>query len=159
VQSLRKRRRDWSTGDRTLFIAGVVLAANAAMCGTYMKDEILSVAGVFYALAACVAVQALLQNSTTQASRWPALALIMLFFAASAPLWAFRAAGVHYQLRLAAYNERNDWTWVLRPENRSEWPTDPRQLAITRRLRDEALQRRVASPHFLPRWGEPYWVE
>jgi hypothetical protein len=159
VQSFRRRRRDWSTGDRTLLIAAVVLAANAAMCGPYMKDEILSVAGVFYALAAFVAVQALLQHAMTRAFSRHALALVILVIAASAPLWAFRAAGVHYQLRLAAYNERNEWTWVLRPENRTDWPSDARQLVLTRRLKDEALQRRVASPHFLPRWGGPYWVE
>jgi hypothetical protein len=119
----------------------------------------LSVAGVFYALAAFVAVQALLQHAMTRAFSRHALALVILVIAASAPLWAFRAAGVHYQLRLAAYNERNEWTWVLRPENRTDWPSDARQLVLTRRLKDEALQRRVASPHFLPRWGGPYWVE
>jgi len=48
---------------------------------------------------------------------------------------------------------------LLPPEGRDTWPADATALAITRRLKDEALHRRTISPRFLPRWGERYWVE
>jgi hypothetical protein len=76
-----------------------------------------------------------------------------------AALWSFRAAGVHYVLRYAAFKSRNDWVEVLREDKRGDWPKDPQELTITRRIRDEAILRRVASPSFMPRWADRYWVE
>jgi hypothetical protein len=66
---------------------------------------------------------------------------------------------VHYVLRYAAFKTRNDWVEVLREDKRTDWPQDPRELAITQRIRDEAIVRRVASPSFMPRWADRYWVE
>jgi hypothetical protein len=68
-------------------------------------------------------------------------------------------AGVHYQLRYDAFKTRNDWTEVLREDKRDDWPHDTRELAVTRRLRSEAIERRTTSPSFLPRRGDAYWVE
>jgi hypothetical protein len=66
---------------------------------------------------------------------------------------------VHYQLRYAAFKTRNDWVEVLREDKQDGWPHDPGELALTRRLRGEALERRTTSPSFMPRWGDRYWVE
>lgn len=150
----RTRPRDWSAHERTAVIAAVVLAANAAMCAAYIKDEILSVAGVFYALAAFAATDAVLQRLDAAGARRAGVALLTIAMAVTTSIWAFRAAGVHYQLRIAAFRARNEWTEV---------PTDSqaltRQSEITRRLKAEALSRRVTSPSFLPPWGKAYWVE
>ena len=66
---------------------------------------------------------------------------------------------MHYQLRYDAFKTRNDWVEVLRPDKRDDWPRDPEELAITQRIRTEAINRRVASPSFMPRWADRYWVE
>jgi hypothetical protein len=86
-------------------------------------------------------------------------ASIVMLLTATAALWTFRDLGVHYQLRYDAFKLRNDWAEVLRADKREDWPTNPRVLALTRRLRDEAIARRTASPSFMPRWGDRYWVE
>jgi hypothetical protein len=66
---------------------------------------------------------------------------------------------VHYQLRYDAFKTRNDWIEVLRPDKREDWPRDPGELAITQRIRAEAIDRRETSPSFMPRWADRYWVE
>jgi len=77
----------------------------------------------------------------------------------TAGLWTFRDLGVHYQLRYDAFKLRNDWAEVLRPDRREDWPADVQVLALTKRLRDEAIAIRTASPSFMPRWGDRWWVE
>jgi len=74
-------------------------------------------------------------------------------------LWTFRAVGAQYQLRYQAFTTRNDWVEVLRPDKHDDWPQDPNELALTRRLRAEAINRRTTSPSFMPRWADRYWVE
>jgi hypothetical protein len=157
VTHLRKRRADWSDSDRMFVVACIVMIVNAALNLAYIKDEIISVGGLFYALAAFVAVRALLDTVWRRSA--VVSALIALLLVADAGLWTFRAAGLHYQLRYDAFKTRNDWVEVLRPDKRDDWPTDPEELAITRRIHDEVIQRRVASPSFMPRWADRYWVE
>src|SRR5205085_2791889 len=84
---------------------------------------------------------------------------LVLMITATTALWAFRAVGVEYQLRYDAFKIRNDWIEVLRPDKRDGWPRDPAELAVTQRLRAEAIDRRDASPSFMPRWADRYWVE
>jgi hypothetical protein len=157
--TIGRQRAEWTWADRALFIAGVVTAASALLCASYIKDEIISVAGVFYALAAFGAAQTLFAWTSRAERRLPAIVAVTLLMAVTAPLWAFRVAGTHFQLRLSAFDQRNEWAEVLRPSERDGWPRDPRQLRVTLRLKEEALAHRTVSPHFLPRWGEPYWVE
>ena len=133
------------------------MVVNAALNAAYIKDEIISVGGLFYAVATFIAARALLE--TIPQRRVVASALIALFLMTDAGLWTFRAAGVHYVLRYDAFKTRNDWVEVLRPDKRDDWPTDPQELAITRRIRDEVILRSVASPSFMPRWADRYWVE
>jgi hypothetical protein len=152
-----RRRAAWSDRDRMFVVSCAVIIANAALTAAYIKDEILSVGGVFYAVAAFVAVRGLLE--TLPRRRVAAAAALTLLLTADAGLWAFRAAGAHYVLRYTAFKTRNDWVEVLRPDKRDAWPIDPRELDITRRIREEALLRRGASPSFMPRWADRYWIE
>ena len=156
---VRRRRRDWNDEDRTLVVAVLVGAATAALCVAYLKDEIISTAGVFYALAAFAAGRSLLLWATAPRRGLAAVAALTMLLSAIGPLWAFRAAALQFHLRQTAYTTRNDWVWVVNPANRSDWPADPRQLEISKRLRHEALSRRTTSPHFMPRWVERYWDE
>jgi len=157
VTHLRVGRAAWSDTDRMFAVACAVMVVNAALNAAYIKDEIISVGGLFYAVASFIAVRGLLE--TIPQRRRVASALIALFLMTDAGLWTFRAAGVHYVLRYDAFKTRNDWIEVLRPDKREDWPTDPQELAITRRIRDEVILRSVASPSFMPRWADRYWVE
>jgi hypothetical protein len=154
---LRSGRPGWSDTDRMFVVTCAVMVVNAALNAAYIKDEIISVGGLFYAVAAFIAVRGLLE--TIPQRRVVASALIALFLMMDAGLWTFRAAGVHYVLRYDAFKTRNDWVELLRPDKQEDWPADPQELAITRRIHDEVIQRRVGSPSFMPRWADRYWVE
>lgn len=157
VTHLRGGRAAWSDRNRLFIAVCAVMVANAALTVAYIKDEIISPGGLCYAVAVFIAVAALVESLPR---RGPAVASILtLLLAATAALWMFRAAGVHYVLRYDAFKVRNDWVDVLREDKRGDWPTDPRELALTRRMRDEAILRRATSPSFMPRWADRYWVE
>ena len=154
---LVRPRTEWSAADRAFAAAAAVSLANAALTAAYIKDEIISVGGLFYAVCTFIALRALIESLPRRAVG--VRFAVTLLLAADAALWAFRAAGVHYQVRYHAFTTRNDWVEVLREDQRNDWPKDPRELALTRRLRGEALERRTTSPSFMPRWGDRYWVE
>ena len=154
---LPRSRSAWSDADRTFVAASAALVANAAFNAVYIKDEIMSPAGLFYAIATFVAVRALIESLPTRTVAATSFATCVLV--AVAALWTFRAIGDQYQLRYHAFITRNDWVDVLRPDKHDDWPKDPTELAITKRLRAEAIGRRTTSPSFMPRWAERYWVE
>jgi hypothetical protein len=167
VRRLPAGRAAWSQADRMFLVCGVVMIVNAGLTVAYIKDEIISVGGLFYAVAAFIAVRELLDTRHRADARRRGTptrdvlssAAIALVLTATAALWAFRDLGVHYHLRYDAFKLRNDWAEVLRANTREDWPTNPQVLALTRRLRGEAIARRTASPSFMPRWGDRYWVE
>jgi hypothetical protein len=157
LRRLPRRVSQWSEHDRLFVAAAVVIVANAALAAAYIKDEIISVAGVFYALAVYVATRAII--GSTGPSRRVMRAVLVLALVVGASLWAFRAAGVNYMLRQAAFKIRNDWAQqVLRPDERDEWPSGD-DLELTRDIRREVISRPVTSPSFLPSWGGRYWAE
>lgn len=157
------RQRAWRRGldedDRLALVGLLVVAASAAMCAAYIKDEIISTAGAFYALAAYAPARALLRWSGSTRHRLLAVAAATVFFLAAAPLWAFRTVGSHFELRKTAFSLRNDWAGLLLPDERDRWPQDPTALALTRRFKEDALYRRATSPSFMPNWGDRWWVE
>jgi len=154
---LPRSRSAWSDTDRTFVAACTAFIVNAAFNAVYIKDEIMSPAGLFYAIATFVAVRALIDSLPTRTLAATGLASCVLAIVAA--LWTFRAVGVHYQLRYDAFTTRNDWVEVLRPDKHDDWPEDPVELAVTERIRAEAIARRTTSPSFMPRWSDRYWVE
>jgi len=157
VTRLGTKRSAWSEADRAFGASAAVFLINALLTAVYIKDEIISVGGLFYAMCTFIAMRPLIESLPRRSA---AVAFLITFFlAADAGLWTFRVAGVHYQLRYDAFKIRNDWVEVLREDKQDDWPHDRRELALTRRLRGEALERRTTSPSFMPRWGDRYWVE
>jgi hypothetical protein len=154
---LPKNRSAWSDAQRMFVAACAAIIVNAAFNAVYIKDEIMSPAGLFYAVATFVATRALLERLPR--GRSAAASLVTFFLTANAALWTFRAVGVHYQLRYDAFKTRNDWVEVLRPDKHDAWPRDPDELALTRRIRTEAISQPTTSPSFMPRWADRYWVE
>jgi hypothetical protein len=157
VARLPRKRSAWSDADRTFVAACAAFIVNAAFNAVYIKDEIMSPGGLFYAIATFVAVRGLVESLPARTFATASLAAV--FLAAIATLWTFRAAGMHYQLRYDAFVMRNDWVEVLRPDRHDDWPRDADELGLIRHIRAEAIGRRTTSPSFLPRWADRYWVE
>ncbi len=152
--SLRRPVSSWTAETRLTALAAVVLAVSALLCATYIKDEIVSTAGVFYALAAYATIRWLFDVAIEGGARG-AVAAAGIVLAAS--LWGFRTVGTHYELRRTAFVTRNDWAIDATPPSGDDVSADDR--ARFSKLRADALQHRVTSPGFLPQWGERYWIE
>ena len=147
-------RAGLSDADRLLFVSGAVLAANAALSFAYTKDDILSVAGAFYGLAAYAAVRELL--AWGREARNPIrVTLLTAALCAASTGWALRVVGLHHGLRATAFVTRNDWASL--PSSLSE--VDPEKRAIVERLRRDALERRVVPPYFVARWQQRWFDE
>jgi len=127
------------------FVFAAVLAASAAMSFAYAKDEIMSVAGVCYAMAAFWAVRDQLDRVRHVGG---ALVLGAVLLATSS-LWAVRVIGVHHALRTQAFAVRNDWATVS-----LDLPKDPARRRFVTALRAEALSKPVVNPWFVPRWAD-----
>jgi hypothetical protein len=155
MAAMRRWRRHRSSDDAdALFVVfAAVLAANAVFSFAYTKDEIVSVAGAFYALASYAAVRALLESNKAGGRAVTGLVAVAMLLISST--WVIRVSAQHYLLREAAFVTRNDWAAL--PASLSQ--TDPDRRAILDRLRLDALERGVAAPHFLPRWQQRWFGE
>ena len=137
--------------DRLFLIFALVLAANAALSFSYAKDDVMSFAGAFYALAAYAAVRRLIRRAPI-ASRGIAMAICAGLLIASTG-WAIRTSGLHYNLRYMAFKVRNEWAVVP-----GRWMQTPEARAVAGRLRQDALAQRVVAPRFYPA-GQVRWFE
>lgn len=131
--------------DPYVIVPALVIATNAMVSFAYAKEEIVSTAGVFYALAVYGMTRASL-------AEWPhsraARGVLVTGMVTVAVLWSARVAGIQYLLRQQAFNVRNDWA-VVRLDDRAARSFVPR-------LRDEALGVRTLTPRAMPRWI-PEW--
>jgi hypothetical protein len=146
-----RRRAHAEDADRFFVIFAAVLAANVVMSYAYTKDDIVSVAGAFYALAAYAAVRRLIDGSAGARTLVVIATSAVLLVASTG--WAIRTAGLHYNLRSIAFTTRNDWAAAP-----ARWMQTPETRAVTERLRLDALQHRVLAPRFYPPW-QARWFE
>ena len=146
-------------GDQLVAIFIAVLAANAVISYGYTKDEIMSTAGVFYALAVFAAARAALARFASIRRRAVATVALAALLCVASSAWAIRATGLHYHMYNAGYYTRNEWASVelwLR-QQRVE-PASPEAVRLVEALRAIALDMPTLNPHFLPRWAER-WFE
>ena len=137
-------------------IAAVILVANAVLSFSYTKDDIIAVAGMFYAFAAFAAVRAALEYAQAGGLVRGSLVSVMLLALASA--WAMRSSGVHHVMSEHAFRSRNDWAELpMRWQQEGRWPKEPQPLALIDRLRDQALQAEVPNPQMLPEWRSQWY--
>jgi hypothetical protein len=146
-------KRRW--GDPLALVFLVLLLVNAALGYAYAKNEIISAAGVFYALIAYAALRELLVR---QPVTWRAVPIALLLLVLSSA-WAMRSAGLHLRLRHGAFEARGGWAFVLSPTARERWPKDPRVLRVETRMREESILQPTIAPALLPRWTELWWGE
>ena len=154
------RRQPLDGTTRFLAIFPVVLVANAVMSFAYTKDEIMSVAGVFYALAAYGAVRYLM--TTVSPAPGAAAVVTALLVAVLATGWSVRAAGVHYVLRSQAIKHQIDWVELPgRWHRNDEWPDDdPAAAQLIMQLRTDAVRMRLPNTRVgEPEWPDRIWIE
>jgi hypothetical protein len=132
-----------------------VLGVSALMSYAYAKDEIMSAAGIFYAVAAYGAMRGLL---TLRPSIWIATPLLVVSIVLSSA-WAVRSAGLHLRLRHGAFEARAEWAYILSPMGTANWPKDAHTRKVVSRMREEALLQPTITPALLPRWTEQWWGE
>ena len=134
-----------------LFVFGAVLLASAVASFAYAKDEIMSAAGVFYAIAAFWAVRGLL----TRPLRAPAALALAIGLLVAASGWSVRTIGVNHVLRTQAFAVHNDWGAIPEAmERRGTWPVDPVTRRLVLGLRDRSLAKPIVNPWFVPRWAD-----
>lgn len=157
ISLIRQRRLDDTSRHMLIFLA--VLIGNACLSFAYTKDDIMSVAGVFYALAASGAIREVMFRGT----RLPlaAAAGCAVLLCALAAGWSFRAAGVHYVLRSQAIKHQIDWVELpgrWRRDNR--WPDDPAQERLILQLHADAVRLRLPNTRVgHPDWPDRVWIE
>jgi hypothetical protein len=153
------RRRQFERGDRIVILAGVLVVANAVLSYGYTKDEIMSVAGVFYALAAAEAARVWLAGRADGDGPLPGtqgslrMAVLAALLAVSGG-WALRAVGLHYHVHQMAHDVRNEWVTVdawLTAQHAAPSTEAGRRLVQT--LRDDALARATGNPYGLALQG------
>ena len=158
MQWWRARKRGVALGrsGHLAVIAVVILVANAALSFSYAKDDIIAVAGVFYAFAAFAAVRTALEYAEVGGLVRGGLVSVLLLALASA--WAMRSSGVHHVMNELAFRSRNDWAELpMRWQQEGRWPKEPQPRALIERLRDQALQAEVPNPQMMPEWRSQWY--
>ena len=152
----RLRNRQWrflTLTDRQVFIAAAVILANAALCFSYTKDEIMPAAGAFYAVAVFGAARHLVERLEERPLPLAATALLTVVCLAGSAAWATGAVGVHHILRSQAFRHANDWAALpLRWEREGLKPRTLEGLELVDTLRRDAVAMPVPSPRFASRW-------
>jgi hypothetical protein len=142
---------------KVLVVGAVVILASAALCLNYIKDDIISTAGAIYAVMAFIAVRWWLTQLATPVRT--STSVVGACLIVSAPLWAFRTAGTHYELRHMAFVSQNDWAMKSARELAGGDSARIDDVEMTARIRRDELRRTLTSPRFLPDWADRYWVE
>ncbi len=158
------RRREWAArrfahGDQLVLVCVAVALGNATMCFSYVKDEVMSTAGVFYALAVFASMRDALPRWTAPPGRAVmATALSVVLFAGSAA-WTIRTTGSQYQMLRIGTVDRYEWAHV------DEWlaqqhqtPTSTQSAQLVHDLRDQAMRTRPLSVLFVPRWAVRWFI-
>jgi hypothetical protein len=133
--------------DPHVVIPAAVLIANAFIGYGYAKDEIVALAGTFYALAVYAAARRLFVQLATV--RPPVRAVVASLACMVMIMWAVRVAGVHYALREQAFQVRNDWAQVFPPAVPVP-PVKPQWLRAAMSLKSEAFAVPAITPRLLP---------
>jgi hypothetical protein len=149
------RRLRFDGDDRLVLLFLVLLPANALFSVSYAKDVIMSPAGMFFALATCVAVRRLLFEPGTQARRPLSRALILGLAVLMAVGWSVRFVGLHYHLRVTSDKVRNEWAYYDDWEkDQGAVPLTPDEEGIRNTLLDDAILHVPRPPSLRLHWPD-----
>jgi hypothetical protein len=151
-----RRYRASDASDRLLLLFVAVLAANAVLSYAYTKDDIMSVSGIFYGLAAYAAIRLLIVR--VRLDQRLVAATLTTAILATGLAWTVRSLGIHHVARTYAFKTRNDWASQPGNWKRSgRWPDDLRSQRLITTLRNDALSMPTPNPHFEPPWIARLW--
>ena len=148
----RKRTLEHEEVLLLLFLA--VLGANAAISYPYLKNVVMSPAGMFYAAALFVATRDVLRRVNVRPPRAAGALIVAALLVLSAG-WTLRAATLVTNMREIAFVNRSDWAVAeeYQDENRRGWRSrHPGAEALLRQLREEVIRMPVPQPYTVPRW-------
>lgn len=157
------RWRSWLTrrfehSDQLVLVFFAVAAANSVVSFAYAKDDILSAAGVFYALAVYAATRVAVVRFASRRRPVFVTVLFGLLLLATSTAWAIRATGLHYHMYNMAFYVRNEWVsvepWLAQQQIQTVTPEGARVIDT---LRGSAIGGPVINPHFLPRWAHKWF--
>jgi hypothetical protein len=144
------RRWQFERDDRIVVVSLTVIVANAVISYGYTKDEIMGPGGVFYALAAFAAMASLIASAGAFRLRPSSAKILVVALMVTACGWVVRTAGLHYQMHLMTFYDRNEWVYV------DDWlarqraaPTTDAGKALVQQLRREAIEERSVNPYLL----------
>ena len=148
-------RRRWR--DPVVLVMLATLVGSAVLSYAYAKSEIMSAAGVFYALVVYFAVRELAEVlifSVGSSFRRTIVILAVLFVSCA---WAWRAMGLQYRLQRGAFEARSEWVLRMPPYN--DPPVPASEARVTPKMLDEALHHGRTNPFLLwppyaRLWGE-----
>ena len=157
AQALRRGKPEFDRDDQIVLVSCAVIIANAVISYSYTKDEIMGPAGVFYALAACVGIVFVLRTVGEQIDRGAdplgprvPLATLALVLAIVSAGWVVRTAGLHYQMNLMTFYDRNEWVyvddWLVQQKSA---PSTDAGKALVRQLREDAVEHAAVNPYLL----------
>ncbi len=151
--------RQFDHADQLVIICVVVALANAAMCFSYVKDDIMSTAGVFYALAVFAATRDALTRWSQPSRPTAATAVLGLMLFAGGAAWTIRTIGLQYQMLRIGAADRYEWAhvdeWLAQQD---QTPTTPQGKGLVQDLRAEAMRTRPLSLLFVPRWAVKWFI-
>jgi hypothetical protein len=151
-----RRRSTLGRSGRLVIVAAAIVVANAVVSFSYTKDDIIAVAGVFYAIGAFTAIRTVLEYA--QAGGFVRGLVVSAALLMLASGWAMRSSGVHHVINEHAFRSRNDWAGMpARWQREGRWPTEPRRLALIRQLRNEALEAQIPNPQIVPEWRSQWY--
>ena len=129
------------------FVFLALLVSNSVISFSYAKNEIVSVAGVFYALLAATAMRTFLDRPWQASPRTVGVAAVVTLVCCG---WAVRDVGLHSKMQRSAFEARNEWATVLTPGDTGLSP-------VAARLGEDALGRRVLRLSRTWRRWMPWW--
>lgn len=159
IPRLRRWKQEMLERDDVVMLMFVaVLAANSAISYPYLKEVVMSPAGLFYAAALFIAVRDLLNRLRDRPSVlgvWLAIPLLLISLG-----WSLRAVTLTQTLRATAFVNRNDWAAAEEREDevRPQWRSrhrDAERLVV--QLRDEVVNMPVPQPYTMPRWTRAWF--
>ena len=152
-----RRGRPLDDSARLIVLGAAVVVANAVLSFAYTKDDVMSTAGLFYALAAFGGMRIALAATPSRRAA-VALAVVLCLLATG---WAIRAAGLHYVLRSQAIKHQVDWVELPgRWQRGGQWPHEGVQRDLILRLRHEAVHLAIPNTRIdQPEWPARLWSE
>jgi hypothetical protein len=155
----RWKTRRFEPADGIVLVFAAVLVANAAMCCVYTKDEIMSTAGVFYALAVYVATRECVSRFKVPGYRPLAAVVVVTLLAAGSAAWGIRATGLYYAMYWKASKVRYEWAEVevfLRAQQISL--RTPAEVRLVEQLRTDAMKAPLLNAALLPHWAKAWFA-